>query len=142
MVDSAQKKTIIDQYIDSGRTTLVVDGTVDGVVLPPYLLFSDHVKLSVSRAVEQKVKVTQKKVTANLSFDGEPFSVTIPMNAIYGVYASVDDMVSFNDCLPASFGKTLNMVQKVLGSKGGEDFADLLDGVIDGIRRAERRRGR
>ena len=73
---------------DSGHTPyLIVDATFDGVQVPPDYVQDGKITLNASYAAVRGLELGNEAVNFEARFAGTPFSVTLPMLAIRGIYA-------------------------------------------------------
>ena len=96
------KKEFLNEAFDLGQCIIVVDGSKDGVVLPPYLLTSERVSLRISRTLALRLDITETELSARLSFNKQNFDVTLPLDAIYGLWFDEDTLVTFPESTPLS----------------------------------------
>ena len=73
---------------DSGSTPhIVVDATVDGVVVPRQHVKDDKIILNVSFTATQMLKLCNEFVSFEARFSGSSFPVHVPIRAVLGIYA-------------------------------------------------------
>ena len=73
---------------DSGATPhIVVDATVDGVVVPRQHVKDDKIILNVSFTATQMLKLGNDSVSFEARFSGASFPVHVPIKAVLGIYA-------------------------------------------------------
>ena len=73
---------------DSGATPhIVVDATVEGVVVPRQHVKDDKIILNVSFTATQMLKLGNDFVSFEARFSGASFPVQVPIKAVLGIYA-------------------------------------------------------
>jgi hypothetical protein len=81
-------KELICCYLDAGKILIIVDSTVDGVLLPNHLMNSIQVKLNLSWSFKSKIfeiDESKKQVRVDLGFKGERFICVLPFASIWYV---------------------------------------------------------
>jgi stringent starvation protein B len=73
---------------DSGATPhIVVDATVEGVIVPRQHVKDDKIILNVSFTATQMLKLGNESISFEARFSGASFAVHVPIRAILGIYA-------------------------------------------------------
>lgn len=73
---------------DSGDTPhVVVDATLDGVVVPRPYVKDGKIVLNVSMSATQGLKLGNDALSFDARFGGSSFSVYVPIRAVLGVYS-------------------------------------------------------
>jgi stringent starvation protein B len=73
---------------DSGATPhIVVDATVEGVVVPVQHVKDDKIILNVSFSATQMLKLGNESLDFEARFSGESRAVHVPIRAVLGIYA-------------------------------------------------------
>ena len=73
---------------DSGSTPhIVVDATVDGVVVPRQHVKDGKIILNISYTATQMLKLGNEFVSFEARFGGATFGVHVPLRAVLGIYA-------------------------------------------------------
>ena len=73
---------------DSGSTPhIVVDATVEGVVVPRQHVKDDKIILNVSFSATQMLKLGNEFLSFEARFSGASFPVHVPIRAVLGIYA-------------------------------------------------------
>lgn len=73
---------------DNGQTPhLVVDATVDGVVVPRQYVRDGKIVLNVGHSATAGLMMKNDYVTFSARFAGTPFEVRLPVAAVLGIYA-------------------------------------------------------
>jgi stringent starvation protein B len=73
---------------DSGATPhIVVDATVEGVIVPRQHVKDDKIILNVSFTATQLLKLGNEALSFEARFNGASFPVHVPIRAVLGIYA-------------------------------------------------------
>ena len=73
---------------DNGQTPhLVVDATVDGVVVPRQYVREGKIVLNASYTATAGLTMKNDGVSFSARFGGTPFEVHLPLHAVLGIYA-------------------------------------------------------
>ena len=73
---------------DSGATPhIVVDATVEGVVVPVQHVKDDKIILNVSFSATQMLKLGNESLDFEARFSGQSHAVHVPIRAVLGIYA-------------------------------------------------------
>ena len=73
---------------DSGSTPhIVVDATVEGVIVPRQHVKDDKIILNVSFTATQMLKLGNDFLAFEARFNGKSFPVNVPIRAVLGIYA-------------------------------------------------------
>jgi stringent starvation protein B len=73
---------------DNGDTPhIVVDASVDGVVVPGEHIKDGKIILNISFSAAQNLEMTNAAVSFRARFSGTPFDVWVPITAVRGIYA-------------------------------------------------------
>lgn len=66
---------------------IVVDATVSGVNVPEKQVQNGKIVLNISNLATAKLDLANESIKFDTRFDGVPFSVTVPVEAVLGIYA-------------------------------------------------------
>lgn len=66
---------------------LVVDASVEGVVVPQQYVKDGRIILNVSYDATGNLRMDNDGVSFNARFGGSPMSVSLPLKAVLGIYA-------------------------------------------------------
>lgn len=81
-------RALHEWIIDSGATPhIVVDATVEGVVVPQQHVKDDKIILNVSFNATQMLKLGNEVLSFEARFNGASFPVHVPIKAVLGIYA-------------------------------------------------------
>lgn len=73
---------------DNGHTPhIVIDATVDGVIVPAEHVKDGKIILNISQAAAHNLKMTNSSVSFRARFSGVPFDVWVPIESVLGIYA-------------------------------------------------------
>lgn len=73
---------------DNGNTPhLVIDASVDGVLVPPEHVKDGKIILNISDTAAHNLKLKNDSVSFRARFGGVPFDVWVPMRSVLGIYA-------------------------------------------------------
>lgn len=73
---------------DNGHTPhIVIDASVDGVVVPGEHIKDGKIILNISFSAAQNLEMTNAAVSFRARFSGAPFDVWVPITAVRGIYA-------------------------------------------------------
>jgi stringent starvation protein B len=73
---------------DSGATPhIVVDATVEGVIVPRQHVKDDKIILNVSYNATQMLKLGNESLEFEARFSGQSFAVHVPIRAVLGIYS-------------------------------------------------------
>jgi stringent starvation protein B len=73
---------------DNGQTPhLVVDVSVEGVVVPTQYVKDGRIILNISHSAVVGLQILNDKVGFQARFGGTPMSVAVPVRAVLGIYA-------------------------------------------------------
>lgn len=73
---------------DNGHTPhIVVDASVDGVVVPGEHIKDGKIILNISFSAAQNLEMTNAAVSFRARFSGTPFDVWVPITAVREIYA-------------------------------------------------------
>jgi stringent starvation protein B len=88
---------------DNGQTPhLVVDAAIEGVVVPRQYVRDGKIVLNASYTATAVLKISNDGVAFSARFNGAPFDVNLPMQAILGIYArETGEGMIFSDDDPA-----------------------------------------
>ncbi len=74
--------------LDSGQTPhFLVDATIDGVIVPGEYIEDGRIVLNVDPQAANDLVMADDLIEFKTRFSGKPFGVSIPINAVLGVYA-------------------------------------------------------
>ena len=74
--------------VDSGLTPhIVVDATMDGVVVPEQFVTDGKIVLNLSYNATQALDLANDRIAFNARFEGTPHQIWIPLPAVLGIYA-------------------------------------------------------
>ena len=77
-----------DWMADNGLTAhLVVSAPADGLVVPERHVSDGKIVLNVSHSAARDLVLGNEEITFEARFDGEPWHLTIPVDAVLGIYA-------------------------------------------------------
>ncbi len=77
-----------DWMTDNGFTAhLVVSVPADGLVVPERHVSDGKIVLNVSQSATRDLVFGNDEITFEARFDGEPWRLTIPVDAVLGIYA-------------------------------------------------------
>ena len=89
---------------DNGHTPhIVVDASVDGVVVPPEHVKDGKIILNISSSAAHNLKIINDSVSFRARFGGVPNDVWVPTSSILGIYAreTGQGMIFSNDSGPS-----------------------------------------
>jgi len=73
---------------DNGHTPhLVIDVSVDGVIVPGEHVKDGKIILNVSQSAAHNLKMTNNSISFRARFSGVPFDVWVPIASVLGIYA-------------------------------------------------------
>lgn len=73
---------------DNGHTPyIVVDATLDGVVVPEEHIKDGKIILNISHSAAHNLKLQNASVSFRARFGGVPYDVFVPVKAVMGIYA-------------------------------------------------------
>ncbi len=73
---------------DNGETAhVVVDATADGVIVPDSYTREGKIVLNISPHATQGLLIGNDVMEFGARFGGSPFSVSVPVSAVLGIYA-------------------------------------------------------
>lgn len=74
--------------LDNGHTPhLLVDATIDGVVAPVGFIEDGRIVFNVDPQAVSNLMMADDLIEFRARFSGKPFEVSVPINAVLGVYA-------------------------------------------------------
>ena len=77
--------------LDGGQTPhLLVDATVDGVLVPVEYVEDGRIVFNIDPQAASDLLIADNLIEFKARFSGKPFAVSIPINAVIGVYARED----------------------------------------------------
>ena len=93
---------------DNGQTPhLVIDAAIDGVTVPRQYIRDGKIVLNASYTATSALMIKNDWVSFGARFDGSPFDVHVPLNAVLGIYArETGEGMIFSDDEPAPDGPT------------------------------------
>jgi stringent starvation protein B len=106
------KKQILLDHLAIAKTTVALDPTVEGVLLPKNVKEKDTViRLNLSN--NYPIEFRQDKVITTLKFGGVPFECHIPYKAIFVIMiaGNLEDAVLFEESLPEATKRILPLIQ-------------------------------
>lgn len=110
-----EKRETVEKFLDEEYVLIHLDPSVSGVALPDYLAEDQSVTLKLSRYFRGKLEITDKKVKAELLFNGDYCECTIPFTAIWGCTSEKGKNLIWPEDTPKS------VLAKILSSgKDGE----------------------
>lgn len=81
-------RAMVEWINDSGETPhVVVDATAAGVQVPAQFIRDGKIVLNIALAATQGLSIGNELLEFSARFGGAPFLVSVPMNAILGVYS-------------------------------------------------------
>ena len=88
---------------DNGQTPhLVVDAAVEGVVVPRQYVRDGKIVLNASYTATAGLQIKNDAVSFSARFGGSPFEVSVPVQAVLGIYArETGQGMIFSDDEPA-----------------------------------------
>jgi stringent starvation protein B len=98
----SQKQSIIEKFLEHGKTMICVNALTEGVSLPKHLMNSIQVKLVLSQ--KQVIVFENDNLLVELSFNKNKHSCVLPFKSIY--YVSKHDTLDgypFLDDMPEIF---------------------------------------
>jgi len=94
---SISKEQVVQQALELGLTTILVNATIPGVVIPSQFLGEPGVRLNLSRNFGVRLELTPDGIYTELSFSGESHDCFIPWKCIWGVVDKNKHMILFED---------------------------------------------
>ena len=91
----ASKRAVVEALLNESAVMVTLDATRPGVVVPPYLAAQTDLTLRFGSAVAQLIPpifdldVGPETLSGTLSFNGAPFFVAVPWQAIYAAQGKV-----------------------------------------------------
>jgi stringent starvation protein B len=79
------KKTVLEQYLETGMTLIVLDARVPGVDVPDHLRQDFQLRLNLSYKFDHPMTLSQWGVVATLTFGGVPYTCRIPWIAVFAM---------------------------------------------------------
>ena len=80
-------RAIYEWVVDQDLTPQVlINATVDGVVVPPNCVNEERIVLTVHPRSVQRLKMTNEDLQFSARFTGKSFLVCIPMSAVLAIY--------------------------------------------------------
>lgn len=110
---AAKAKKLQRFFQEHGRIYIVVDATQIGVVLPEHLTGDPALNLVLNIRMPQSIHITEEILTSNLSFGGQGFACTIPMDAIWAAYAPdkpSEEGLFWDEVMPEA---VINMIEAI-----------------------------
>jgi len=84
--------TVLRNFVQAGKILVMVDSTVEGVVLPDHLLGFIRVKLNLSTKFKGPMEIGPTETKVTLSFDGQQHNCVLPHHAVYYIAMSDDPL--------------------------------------------------
>ena len=82
-------RAFYDWLVDNGLTPqLVVDATLDGVVVPQEYVQDGKIVLNVATRSIRNLDLGNELISFGARFSGSPFAVEVPTRAVLAVYAA------------------------------------------------------
>ena len=97
---------LLDEYI-----LIHIDPTRPGVVVPAHLMQGQVLTLKLSKLFRGAMDLSQDKVTADLLFEQDYFSCTVPLNAVWGATNDKGETVVWPDSAPPNVLKGIPQPQ-------------------------------
>jgi stringent starvation protein B len=73
---------------DNGQTPhVVVDAAVDGVAVPVQYVRDGKIVLNISHTAVANLDIGNDTLTFQARFSGSPYSISVPLRAVLGIYA-------------------------------------------------------
>lgn len=74
--------------LDSENTPhIVVDASVDGVLVPPEHVKGGRIILNISESAAHNLQMANESISFRARFGGVPFDVWVPSRSVLGIYA-------------------------------------------------------
>jgi len=111
------KRQILLDHLELGKTLISVNPSVEGVKLPSHLMNGFQCNLYLSYHFQMPMMITSEKVVASLTFQGQVFECHIPLRAIYCIRiagGSDLDVVLFEEDVPEELFKMSNEILEQL----------------------------
>ena len=117
--ETKEKFDVINRFLDDEYLVVHLDPSVEGVILPDYLLKNENITLKLSRLFRGGIEVNDEQIEATLSFNKVPFPCTLPLKAIWGVTNINNENIMWPDSMPIKYLKTIfnNQVKKPSAKK-------------------------
>lgn len=81
-------RAMYDWALDNGCTPhVVVDATIDGVEVPKAFVHEGRITLNIHPNAVQGFQLDEKYLMFSARFSGQPMAVTVPVQAVLGVFA-------------------------------------------------------
>lgn len=129
------KKQAVQSFLEKGKTIIILNSNIEGVVLPNHLMNKIQVKLSLSLKFTNPTYLLDDVIQTQLSFNGVTGNVIIPYTAIYGLYEDKNPINSmfWEDDVPAEIFELADVLEEQV-SKLEQFMADNpLDGKKENI---------
>lgn len=105
--ETREKFDVLNRLLDDEYVIIHVDTSVEGLILPEYLLKETSVTLKLSRYFKGGIEVGPEIIQTNLSFNKEYFPCTIPLKAIWGASSQKNENIIWPDSTPLDYLKSI-----------------------------------
>ena len=98
------KKTVLKALLNAGSVFLHIDPRVKGVAVPDYLVAQPSVVLQIGYKLARPIpdlKLSEKGVTATLSFSNIPYHCRMPWNSVFAMVAENGRVMLWPSDMPA-----------------------------------------
>lgn len=81
-------RAINEWLLDNGMTPyILVDVTVENTYVPQHFVQNDEIILNISPSSVQNLSIDNAGIAFNARFQGQPFDIYVPMQAVQSIYA-------------------------------------------------------
>lgn len=81
-------RALYDWILDNGMTPhILADGEYPGIIVPARFVEGGKIVLNISPEAVQYLSLGMDEILFSARFNGEPCSITIPVNAVLAIYA-------------------------------------------------------
>ena len=94
------KLSAINRLLSEEYFLCHVNPRTSGTLLPPHLMAQSTVTLKLSRHFQGKFEITETCIAAELSFNKQLFSCTVPFEAIWGVTSIKGTNFVWHEAMP------------------------------------------
>ncbi|MBN8547782.1 MAG: hypothetical protein J0M12_00555 [Deltaproteobacteria bacterium] len=99
-ISTKPKYEVLNRFLLDEYVLIHLDPSRAGVVVPNHLTKSQVLTLKLSKLFRGAMELTKEKVTADLLFEQDYFSCTVPLDAVWGATNEKGDTVVWPESAP------------------------------------------
>jgi|GEM_PF-1753841 len=116
----------LNEFLQNNKEIFInINTLTKGLSIPKNLLQDPNTTLKISYFYNGELKITSKKITTLLNFNGLDFHCSIPLSAIWGIYTTKEDMFLIKENIPDTIKEQITLTKVKIKEEEEEDKISL-----------------